>query len=100
MGERTIIDVSTSSIVRFFAVLLGIILLYYLRDIVVVLLFAVVLASAMEPAIRWFQRHKIPRILGTVIIFLSVVAIFVAAVYLVVPLVSEDLQGFTLTYPI
>lgn len=99
-SERQIIDISTWTIVRVFGVLVAFILLYMLREVVGVLLFAVVLASAMEPAIRWFQSHRIPRILGTLVIFLVAIAVLFFAVYLLIPLLAEDLQGFTLSYPI
>lgn len=99
-SERQIIDISTWTIVRVFGVLIAFILLYMLREVVGVLLFAVVLASAMEPTIRWFQSHRIPRILGTLIIFLVAIAVLFFAVYLLIPLLAEDLQGFTLSYPI
>lgn len=99
-SERQHIDISTSTIIRFAAVVLGLGLLYYLREIVGVLLFAVVLASAMEPAIRWLQARRIPRILATLVIFLAILSLIVLAFYLIVPLLSDDFQGFTLTYPV
>lgn len=99
-SERQIIDISTWTIVRVFGVLIAFILLYMLREVVGVLIFAVVLASAMEPTIRWFQSKRIPRILGTLMIFLVAIAILFFAVYLLIPLLAEDLQGFTLSYPI
>ncbi|MBI2054767.1 MAG: AI-2E family transporter [Candidatus Sungbacteria bacterium] len=98
--NRHYVDISTWTMVRFFSVILGLVLLYMLRDIVAILLFAVVLASAMEPAIEWFQRLRVPRILSTILIFLAAISTLVFAVYLIVPLLAEELQGFTLTYPI
>lgn len=93
-------EVSTWTIVRFFGAIIVLFLLYVLRDLIAILLFSVVLASAMEPAIRWFQRRRIPRILGTLIIFVAALGILAFAVYLLIPLLAEDFQGFTLTYPV
>lgn len=98
--ERASTDISTRSIIKFFAILIAAVLVYQLRDLIFVLLFAIVIASAIEPAVKWLQSRRIPRILGTLIIFLSVLAILVLAFYLLVPLVTGDLQGFTLSYPI
>lgn len=98
--EFNTIDISAKTFVRFFGIAALIALLYVLREVVTVLLFAVVLASAMEPMIRWFQSHRVPRILATVMIFLAVIGALSFAVYLLVPLVAEDLQGLTLTYPV
>jgi len=92
-------DISTATFVRLFVGVLLLVLLYQLRDLIVLILFSVVLASAMEPAIRWFQQRRFPRILATLIIFIVALGIVAFAVYLLVPLFAEDLQGFTLTYP-
>ncbi|MBI4134673.1 MAG: AI-2E family transporter [Candidatus Sungbacteria bacterium] len=98
--EIQLVDISTWTLVRFFVVLAALGLLYFLREIVAVLLFAVVFASAIEPGLRWFQARRVPRILGTLIIFLSIFIILAFAVYLLIPLIAADLEGFTLTYPI
>ncbi|MBI3627754.1 MAG: AI-2E family transporter [Candidatus Sungbacteria bacterium] len=97
---RQMIDISTGTIFRVFAVLLGFLLFYVLRQTIAVILFAVVVASSMEPAIRWLQKRKVPRILGTILIFLSVIGVLSLAVYLIIPLISQDFQGFTLSYPV
>lgn len=92
-------DISNSTILRVFVAVVLFFLLYQLRDVIVLVLFSVVLASAMEPAIRWFQNHRVPRILAALIIFVAALAVVAFAVYLVVPLLAEDFAGFTLSYP-
>ncbi|MBI2097110.1 MAG: AI-2E family transporter [Candidatus Sungbacteria bacterium] len=99
-SERQLTEISTWTIIRVFAAALGIFLAYHLREILAVLLFAIVLASAMEPTIRWFQERKIPRILSTLIIFLSAFGVIFLAVYLLIPLLAADLEGFNLSYSV
>ena len=98
--ESQLLDISTWTFVRFFAIVIGLLFCYLLRDILFVLLFAVVLASALEPAIRWFQTYRVPRILATVIIFLAVLGVLFLAIYLLLPLLANDLQGFSLSYSV
>src|SRR3989344_161775 len=98
--ESQLLDISTWTFVRFFAIVIGLLFCYLLRDILFVLLFAGVLASALEPAIRWFQTYRVPRILATVIIFLAVLGVLFLAIYLLLPLLANDLQGFSLSYSV
>ena len=59
--------------------LLFIALLYYIKDIVLVVLAAIVIASAIEPAAHWCQTHKIkrlPAIIGIYFILGALLAIF------------------------
>src|SRR3989338_5423486 len=100
MPERSTIEFSTWTIARFLALVLAVVFAYLLRDILLVFLFAVVLASAMEPVIRWFQDRKLPRLLATIVIFLCVFGVFFLAIYLLIPALANDLQGFTLNYPV
>ncbi len=98
--DRQLIDISTWTIIRVFAAVLGILLIYQLREILAVILFAIVLASAMEPAIRWLQGWRVPRILATLSLFLSAFAVFFLAIYLLIPPLATDLEGFTLSYSV
>ena len=98
--DRQLIDISTWTIIRVFAAVLGFLLIYQLREILAVILFAIVLASAMEPAIRWLQGRRIPRILATLSLFISAFAVFFLAIYLLIPPLAADLEGFTLSYSV
>lgn len=72
---------------------------FLLRDIVFVVLMAVVLASAIEPPTRWFISHRIPRLLAVLIIYFGLVLLFVGIFYfLFIPLLG-DLQGFLSALP-
>ena len=75
------IDISYKVFIKFFLVVGGALLLYILSDVLAALLFAVVIASAMEPVIFWFKKYKIPRIAGVIIIYLAVFLIFAVIFY-------------------
>lgn len=72
---------------------------FILRDVVFVVLMAVVLASAIEPPTRWFISHRIPRLLAVLIIYFALVLLFVGMFYfLLLPLLG-DIQGFLSALP-
>ncbi|MAZ41093.1 hypothetical protein CL654_03170 [bacterium] len=81
----------------FFLILLWI--LYQLIDLLLVVLTAVVLASAIEPAARWFARYKVPRVVGVLIMYVLVFGIFIGTFYFFIPPLIDDLQGITKQLP-
>ena len=85
--------------IRLVFVLLGLVAIYLILDIILALFFAVIVASALEPAIEWLKIRRIPRILAVIIIYLTVASAFFFLIYFIFPLITEDLRGFSATYP-
>lgn len=69
-------------------------LLYYLRDIVMILLTAIVIASSVEPAIHSFMRRGVSRLFSVIITYTVIVSAFSAIIFLFVPPVLGDTAGF------
>ncbi len=86
------ISISTSTIVRFFAVILGLGLIFVTRDILFALIFAVIIASAVEPSIEWFKKRGFGRILAVVMIYMVFLALAAFLLYLVLPLMLDELH--------
>ena len=91
--------ISTGTMLRFLAILAGLAFLYYIRDIMASLIFAVVVASSMEPAIVWLRAYRLPRILGVILIYLAIALAVFFSIYLVFPLIFEEFEGLATTYP-
>ena len=73
--------------------------LYFLRDLVLVLLTAVVVASAIEPLTRWFVKYKIPRVIAVIFIYLSFAIILIGIFYLFLPPLLEETAGLLASIP-
>jgi predicted PurR-regulated permease PerM len=86
------ITAGTIAMVFLFAALAG--LLWILRDIVLIVLTAVVIASAMEPGIQWLGRYRINRVFGVILIYLSVATVFFGALFFFVPPLLQDAASF------
>lgn len=88
--QHTYIHISSGTMFR--AVLIGLLFvtLYFLRDLVLVLLASVVIASAIEPAARWFSKHKIPRVLGVLFVYIAVIIVIGAVFYLFIPALFDE----------
>lgn len=87
------ISITTGTIVKTL-LLLGLIwALFVLRDLVLVVLTAIVIASAIEPAARYLHRYRIPRFMAVLSVYLAFFGVFFGFFYFFVPpLLSETLN--------
>jgi predicted PurR-regulated permease PerM len=65
-------------------------LLYVNRVALFSLFVAIVLSTAIAPAVDWLYQRKVPRALGVVAIYLGLLAVVVGAAWVLVPLVAEQ----------
>lgn len=93
------IDITYQSLIRVVIVGVILVLLFQLRQIIAALLFAVVIASAIEPLVRWFQRYRVPRIPAVLIIYLAAIGVLAGAIYLVVPALADEFSAFLDSFP-
>ncbi|MDE2071314.1 MAG: AI-2E family transporter [Patescibacteria group bacterium] len=88
------VHISSGSIVTglLFVLLLG--LLWFLRDIVLVVLTAIVIASAMEPGIHAFMRWGLRRVLSVIVMYATVIGIIGGVLFFFVPPILNDAASF------
>lgn len=85
MKDSSRMNISTSSYIRFFLVLAGVFVLYQVRDIILMILTAIVIASAVEPVTQWFEKRGIPRIVSVLGIYASLTIVIIGFFYLLLP---------------
>lgn len=84
------LNISASSIFKVVFILILFWALFVLRDLVLVVLTAILIASAVEPATRWFKKYRIPRIPAVLIVYLLTGLILAVSFYfLFIPLLNE-----------
>ncbi len=74
-------------------------LLFFLKDLVLIILTAIVLASAVEPGVRWFMRYGFPRVFAVASVYFGVFGILFSVVYLFFPPLLEEARGFLTALP-
>lgn len=74
-------------------------LLFFLRDLVLIVLTAIVLASAVEPGVHWFVKKGFPRAAAVLSVYAFIVGIFLAVFYLLFPPLLEEMRGFIVNLP-
>ncbi|MBM3260986.1 AI-2E family transporter [Candidatus Kaiserbacteria bacterium] len=97
--EHTIITITTGTVLKTLALIILCLLIFYLREIVLDVLTAIVLASAIEPAVRGLRRAGFPRILSIVTVYVGMITMFFAIFYFFLPLLFEDITAFVSSIP-
>lgn len=93
------ISITTGTILKTLVILTGAWLLFILRDLVLVVLTAVVIASAMEPAVRVFMHWKLPRIASVILLYVLVIGFITGMLYVFVPSILSDFTAFLASLP-
>lgn len=99
MREYANVTVASSTIVKSIAWVAVFIGLFYVRDFVIALLVAVVLASAVEMPVRVMKKWGLPRSLSVSLIFLAIIAVIASIAFIFVPPLADDLARFVKTLP-
>lgn len=98
--NHTVLEISTGSIFRAIVMVLFFILLYILKDVLVVFLLSLIVASAISPFANWLDQKGFPRIWGVLLLFLAVLGLITLIVSLVIPSISTDIDQLVATLPV
>lgn len=95
-SDLTHISVSTGTIVKLFLIPLGIFLLYLLRDLVLVVLTAIVIASFIDSSVPHLQKIGIKnRLFGIVVLYTVSLSTLFLMFYLFAPLLITEIYNFS-----
>jgi predicted PurR-regulated permease PerM len=88
---ENVIQISAGTIIKTVLILLLFWTIFFLKNLVLIILLSIVIASAVEPAAQWLMRRKVPRLLSVILVYLSLAVALICVVYfLVLPLLSES----------
>lgn len=93
------INISAATIIKILVVLAVAGAVYYLHNLILVLLTAVTIASAIEPAADWFVRRKFPRVLAVLSIYLIAFSLFFIVVFFFLPPIFRDISDIAFNIP-
>lgn len=97
MSDRSIVSISNGTIIRFFLIALAFFLVWFLRDLVLIVLTSVVIASFVESTIPYFRKFKIGRVMGIVILYILSILFLAGVFYLFAPLLIIEIYNFSTT---
>ena len=84
------LTLSTGTLVRAVVIVILFIAAYILRDVILVLLTSVVIASAIEPLTLLLTQYRVHRTIAVIAIYLLVICVFGAILFVFIPLLLDD----------
>lgn len=98
MDQKLPFDVSWSALWKILIMVVVAAMLYAGLNVLLGLFLAVVIAAALDGPVTWMQKKGLPRILGTLIIFIIGITIMAAVVYAILPVAISELTNFFLNF--
>ena len=99
MQQTTIIEISTKSIIRIVAVILGIILIWMVSDILFSIVVALIVASAIEPWVGKLQTKGVPRSISVLLTYLVALGIAILAIGSIIPPLASEVSQLVKDFP-
>ncbi|MBI5645143.1 AI-2E family transporter [Candidatus Kaiserbacteria bacterium] len=100
MEDRELsISITTGTVIKAVCILAAAWLIFFLRDVVLIVLTAVVIASALEPGVRALVRRRIPRVVAVLAIYALMIGAFFVLFYSFFPSVLKDFATFASSLP-
>src|SRR3989338_6527699 len=94
-NSLTSISITTGTMVRAILVLLVVFLIWFLRDLVLVVLTSIVIASFVESAVPYFNKLHMHRVVGIVVLYIFSLTILAGVFYLFSPLLITEIYIFS-----
>lgn len=92
--EKDKFEISWTTLWKILIMAFLVIALFLARQALIILFLAIIISSALNSPVTYLQKKKIPRIIGTLLIFISALTVLAGLLYTFVPLAIVELQNF------
>ncbi len=99
MNEERVLDISWATILKISLTLLGFYILYLVRDLLLLFLFALVISLLLDPVIDFLQKRKIPRTVATLSVFFVIFGLLAFSVLVIVQFFITEIRDFFMFFP-
>jgi len=84
------ISITYTTFVKAALVLIGLLFLWLVRDVVAIVLVALLLAALIDPMARWFEDRHIPRGFAVIIVYIVLVLVVGLMIFIFIPVVADQ----------
>jgi len=95
MDNEKTLDISWAGIFKVVLVLLFVYLLFLIKDILILIIFALIISVLFNPAIDFLQKMKLPRVLAAGLIYILIFGILGLSIYLISLSFIPEIRQFT-----
>src|SRR3989344_6868559 len=90
-SKKITVNISTAALVKIVLTALLIVALYIIREVIFMLIVAMILASAMDPLVDWLYRKvKFPRGVSVIMVYLVFLSLLGLVVYFLAPVMVSE----------
>jgi len=99
MSEGRVLDISWGTILKIALTFLIFYLIYLIRDILVWFVFALIISILFEPAIKFLQKLKVPRVMAVIFIYVAIFGVLALLIYWTAPMFINETKQFSQLVP-
>jgi len=88
------LEISWASLWRVVFVFIIIYFFYLAKNITLAVLLSIVISSALDPVITFLEKHRIPRVLSALSIFIFLILLLAILLYIVLPVALTEINIF------
>ena len=99
MHKEIRVSITVGSVIATFGVALGVYLIWLLRDLILLVITAIVIASAIEPGVAFLVRHRLSRFFAVLCTYAATLGIVFGLLYFFVPPILNDAGTFLNAVP-
>jgi predicted PurR-regulated permease PerM len=93
-----VISITTGTILRTIGVLAALGVVWLIKDIILLLFIAFLLAGVMYPFVRWMAAHRVPKGLSVLLFYFLLLGFLTLSFVLLIPAVAREIGMLTGTY--
>lgn len=93
------IEITSNTVFRIILIILGLLFIYFVRDILIILFTSIIIASAVEPFVKWAKKFKIPRTISVIFVYLLALGVIALIISLLIPPLSGQIRGLIREFP-
>lgn len=90
--------ISSWTIIKIVAMVFALWLVFLIRDILAMVLVALIFALIIAPAADWFEKKKIPRSIGVLIIYIIFFSLLALSIGIIVPPLVSEVKELTTNF--
>lgn len=99
MNGSRVLDISWGTIFKIAFIALLFYIIYLIRDILILSIFALIISILFNPIIDFLQRKRIPRVLAVLLVYIGTFGLISLLIYSLASLFFVEIQKFSQVFP-
>jgi len=99
MSNEKTLDISWNTLLKISLVILIFYIFYQIKDILVWIIFAFIISVLFNPAIDFFEKLRVPRVLATIFVYSVFFGFLILVIFLTIPFFTSEIEQFSQVLP-